>query len=313
MSYVHTPVLLGEALGYLSPSPGQNFIDATLGGGGYSKALLKAVGPTGKVLSIDLDQAAIENFKTNVEKQFQANSVLHHGNFRDIDKIVEKHKFAPPNGVVADIGFSSFQLDQSGRGLSFQKDEPLDMRFDQSEENEDAKFILNNRSINELEKLFRELGEEKFSRQIAKRIVEARTQKPLTKSYELYELIKTALPKPVRHKADDNARRIFQALRIEVNHELENLERFLPKAFDLLAPQGRLVVVSFHSLEDRIVKEYFNSLSKGCVCPPEFPICLCGKNPQAKILTKKPVSASAAELQDNSRAKPAKLRAIEKL
>jgi 16S rRNA (cytosine1402-N4)-methyltransferase len=194
MSYVHTPVLLGEALGYLSPSPGQNFIDATLGGGGYSKALLKAVGPTGKVLSIDLDQAAIENFKTNVEKQFQANSVLHHGNFRDIDKIVEKHKFAPPNGVVADIGFSSFQLDQSGRGLSFQRDESLDMRFDQSEENEDAKFILNNRSINELEKLFRELGEEKFSRQIAKRIVEARTQKLLTKSYELYELIKTALP-----------------------------------------------------------------------------------------------------------------------
>ena len=187
------------------------------------------------------------------------------------------------------------------------------MRFDQSSQQPDAKFILNNYEPKRLEEIFKKYSEDKFSRTIVRKIQESKTKKPIHYTTDLYQIIVDALPKPVKHKADDSARRIFQALRIEVNHELENLETFLPKAFDLLKPGGRMVIVSFHSLEDRIVKQYFNGLSKGCVCPPEFPQCLCGKEPQAKILTKKLVTASQQELEQNPRSKPAKLRAIIKI
>jgi 16S rRNA (cytosine1402-N4)-methyltransferase len=327
-AYHHYPVLLKEVLEYLSPKPGQNFVDATLGGGGYSKEILEKIHPDGKLLSIDLDTEAIENFKyqiSNVKKNQKSENlnpesvIIHHGNFKDIDKIVKHYEFSNISGIVADIGFSSFQLDQSGRGIAFSKNEPLDMRFDQSQET-DAKFILETYTELQLKQIFEEYGEEKFSRQIARKIVESRQQsadsnkrKAIHYTTDLYQIIQEALPKPVKHKAEDSARRIFQALRIEVNKELSNLEEFLPKAFALLNPGGRLAVVSFHSLEDRIVKQYFVGLSKGCVCPPEFPQCLCGKNPQGKILTKKIVTASQTELAENSRSKPAKLRVIEKL
>lgn len=309
MIYEHIPVLLKEVLDFLDPHPGQNFVDATLGGGGYTSAILEKVKPDGKVLAIDLDFDAVENVKgqrLNVKCL-----TLVQGNFAHIDRIISHHKFPPPDGIVADLGLSSYELEH--RGISFQTDQPLDMRFDLSQP-EDAKFILNNYDENRLRKIFEEFGEEKFSRQIARKLIVNRQEAiEIKHTTELYQLIKEALPKPVKYKADDSARRIFQALRIEVNHELENLQEFLPKAFDVLAPGGRLVVVSFHSLEDRIVKQYFAGLTKGCVCPIDFPQCVCGKNPQAKILTKKPVSASQDELKKNSKAKPAKLRAIEKI
>ena len=226
-------------------------------------------------------------------------------------KLLAIINFPRRNGIVADLGLSSYELEH--RGISFQKDQPLDMRFDLSQP-EDAKFILNSYDEKRLVKIFEDYGEEKFSRQIVRKILEKRDKRiEIRKTAELYQIIVDALPKPVKHKADDSARRIFQALRIEVNHELQNLEEFLPKAFDILAPGGRLVVVSFHSLEDRIVKQFFVGLTKGCGCPIDFPQCLCGKNPKGKILTKKPVYASREELNNNPRSRPAKLRAVVKL
>ena len=311
MEYVHIPVLLNEVLEYLGPQPGQNFVDATLGGGGYSRAIINKVGKNGSVLSIDLDNDAIELARISKSKLQISNWDIAQGNFRDIDKILKHHDFPAPDGIVADLGLSSYELEH--RGISFQTDQPLDMRFDQSQPL-DAKYILNNYGQVRLEKIFNEYGEEKFSRQIVRKILESRIKNhELRKTGELYEIIKDALPKPVKHKADDSARRIFQALRIEVNHELSSLEEFLPKAFDLLKTGGRLVVVSFHSLEDRMVKQFFKKLEQGCVCPPEFPQCLCGETPKGKILTKKLVLASEDELAKNPRAKPAKLRVIMKI
>lgn len=310
VDYHHIPVLLHEVLEYLAPKSNQNFIDATLGGGGYSRAILEKI-VEGKLLSIDLDKDALENSKLQIPN-FK-NWLLHQGNFSHIDKIVKHHDFPAPDGIVADLGLSSYELDQAGRGISFKNKEPLDMRFDQHGDTVDAKFILNNYDENRLRQIFEDYGEEKFSRQIVKKIQEARSKGQIHYTAELMQIIEESLPKPVKHKAEDSARRIFQALRIEVNHELDNLQEFLPKAFNLLKPGGRLVVVSFHSLEDRIVKQFFVGLTKGCVCPPDFPQCLCGKLPEGKILTKKLVTASNEELAKNSRAKPAKLRAIIKL
>lgn len=311
MEYIHIPVLLKEVLEYLDPKPGQNFVDATLGGGGYSRAILNHVGANGSVLSIDLDNDAVELAQISKSKLQITNWIISQGNFRDLDKILKHHEFKAPDGIVADLGLSSYELEH--RGISFQTDQPLDMRFDQSQKL-DAKFVLNNYDEQHLRKIFEDYGEEKFSRQIARKIIDFRLKiRGIKHTTDLYEIIKDALPKPVKHKADDSARRIFQALRIEVNHELSSLEEFLPKAFNLLKVRGRLAVVSFHSLEDRIVKQYFNKLSKGCVCPPEFPACICGQSPKGKILTKKPITAAEAELGKNPRAKPAKLRVIEKL
>jgi 16S rRNA (cytosine1402-N4)-methyltransferase len=310
MNYQHTPVLLKEVLEFLDVKSGQSIVDATLGGGGYSRAILEKIGKDGRLLAIDLDKEAIESQKLKIKSQ---NLILHQGNFANVDKAVMHHKFPAPDGIVADLGLSSYELDQAGRGMSFQKEEVLDMRFDQSSP-EDAKFILNNYDENRLTKIFENYGEEKFSGKIAREVIKAKSKKQEVRyTTDLYQIIQDALPKPFKHKTDDSARRIFQALRIEVNHELQNLEEFLPKAFDLLKSGGRMVVVSFHSLEDRIVKQYFAGLTKGCVCPPDFPICQCGKNSKARILTKKPVIASEEEIKANSRSRPAKLRAIMKI
>jgi len=322
MNYNHIPVLLKEVVELLDPKPGEDFADGTLGGGGYTLALQEKIKPHGRVLGIDLDKDAIENFRntTLASKATPPNLggentkiVLHHGNFKNIDKIAEQEKFQGFDGIVVDLGMSSYQLDQAERGISFQKKELLDMRFDQRQK-EDAKFILNTFEEKRLVEIFENYGEEKFSRQIARKIIGLRAKGVEIKyTTDLLEAIEEALPKPVKHKAKDSARRVFQALRIAVNHELSNLEEFLPKSFNLLKPGGRLAVVSFHSLEDRIVKRYFLELTKGCVCPLDFPICQCGKNPQGKLLTKKPISPSETENKNNPRAKSSKLRAIIKI
>ncbi len=315
MVYSHIPVLLKEVIELLALKVGDNAIDATLGGGGYTKAILEIVGPGGKVLAIDLDPAAHENFSpARGKSQIPENLILHHGNFKNIDEITVHNHFFGVQAIVADIGFSSYQLDQSERGISFQNKELLDMRFDQKSTQTDARFMLNVWDAKRLEKIFSEFGEEKYSRAIANKIVDYRINNgEIQYTTELHQIVQDALPKPVRHKADDSARRIFQALRIAVNNELDNLREFLPKAFNILTPSGRLAVVSFHSLEDRIVKQYFQSLSRGCVCPIDFPQCLCGKMPQAKVLTKKPITASEEELAVNPRSRPAKLRVIQKI
>lgn len=314
-AYSHIPVLLQQAIQLLNPQPGQRFVDATLGGGGYTAELLKA---GSSVLATDLDLDAIDNSKAKFAKEIKSKHlILAHSNFSQIDQVVEKHKefygFNAIDGIVADIGLSSYQLDQSKRGITFQKQEPLDMRFDLSSSEPDAKFILNEYSETDLAKIFTDYGEEKESRRIAKAIVRAREEKPLHYTTDLVEVIKTALPKPVQHKWADSARRIFQALRVAVNHELDNLETFLPKALDLVKPGGVIVIVSFHSLEDRMVKQFFQDAAKGCICPKEFPICKCGQEPQVEILTRKVMTATDEEASENSRSIPAKLRAIRKL
>ncbi len=306
--YNHTPVLLQEAINFLQPQANQNFIDGTLGGGGYTRALLEKTQPDGKVLAIDMDTEAIANFGKP-----DGRTILVHGNFAQLSKIVVNHDFTDISGIVVDIGLSSFQLDHSGRGISFQKDEPLDMRFDLSYQGDDARFIVNNFDEERLTKIFREYGEDPLANKLARAIVRARAEKLIHTTGDLIEVIKPALPKPQQHRWSDTARRVFQALRIAVNHELDNLENFLPQALDLLNPGGRLVVVTFHSLEDRIVKQFFVEASRGCICPPDFPICLCGRNPRAKILTKKPIIASETEQSTNSRSMSAKLRVLEKI
>lgn len=314
MSYSHIPVLLDQAISLLDPKPGQRFVDATLGGGGYTSELLKKVGSKGAVLAIDLDTEALANAEQKFAKEIKSkNLVLAHNNFAQLDKILEHKDFYEIDGIVADIGLSSFQLDQSGRGITFQQKEQLDMRFDISSPEPDARFILNEYSEEKLTKIFREYGEDKESKRIAHGIVVARKEKPLHYTTDLVEVIKEALPKPVKHRWADSARRIFQALRIAVNHELLNLETFLPKALDLVKPGGVIAIVSFHSLEDRIVKQYFVEASKGCVCPKEFPVCVCGQTPRVEILTKKLQKASVEELAENSRSNPARLRAIRKI
>lgn len=310
--YTHIPVLLNEVLEYLKPAPNQNFVDATLGGGGYSRALLEATAPSGKVLALDIDQAAIDNAKKTLA-QYGSRLVLDHRNFRDLGDSINHYEFTSIDGIVADIGLSSFQLDNAGRGLSFQSDDYLDMRFDLSSNQSDASFILNNYSEQQLTEIFQDYGEDKHSRGIAAQIVKSRAIEPIKRTTELNLIIQKALPKPVKHLWQDTARRIYQALRITVNHELANLQRFLPQALNLVEPGGRIAVVAFHSLEDRIVKQFFKEASSGCVCPPEFPICKCGITPQLKVLTKKPITASSEELAGNRRAQPAKLRVAQKL
>lgn len=309
--YLHIPVLLPEVLDLLQLIPGQNVIDATLGGGGYTMAILEAVGSSGRVLAIDLDADAIRAFKLRYRTS-HTNPILVHGNCGDIESIAKENSFAPVNAIVADIGLSSYELDEAGRGISFQKDEPLDMRFNTGS-GITASHILATYSEDELAGIFKVFGEERYARAIARNIVQNRAKAPVTRTLDLTHLILASIPSRLRHTAQDSFRRIFQALRIEVNGELKNLEKFLPAAFDLLEPGGVLAVVSFHSLEDRIVKQYFQSLRGSCVCPKDFPVCVCEKTPQAEVLTKKPITAQSVELAANTRAKSAKLRAVKKL
>lgn len=312
--YHHIPVLLSEVLRVLHPQPGQHFVDATLGGGGYTVALLEQSAPDGSVLAFDLDRDALEAFTEKVAgTAIAAHVQLVHGNFSHIAEAAASRSFGPIAGIVADIGLSSYELDQAGRGISFQKDEPLDMRFDQSSTSPTAAFLLAQSTEAELVRIFQEYGEERFGPLIARAVVQHRAQAPVTRTSELVALITQALPGRARHRAIDSVRRIFQALRIAVNSELANLQVFLPAALDILAPGGVLAVVTFHSLEDRIVKQFYKDAATGCVCPPNFPICRCGKSPRAELLTKRPIIAGAAEQQMNRRSLSAKLRALRKI
>lgn len=310
--YSHVPVLLQEVMAVLKPMPGSHIVDATLGGAGYTSELLKVVGLEGKVMSLDADLEAVTNARQKFRKDInQGRLVLVNDNFVNLAKLAEAHKFIP-NGIVADLGLSSFELDQSGRGFSFQKDEVLDMRFGPNLQDKTAAQILELYSEQELVKVFKEYGEEKMSVAIARNIVRRRLNAPLKRTTELVEIIADSIPRRSEVFVRDVCRRIFQALRVEVNNELGFLDSFLDQAVEILAPGGRLVVVTFHSLEDRIVKHKFKDWEISCVCPKGFPICKCGKIPKGKILTKKPVLPSLTETGFNPRSKSAKLRAFEK-
>ncbi len=294
---IHKPVLLKEVIEILNPEPGEFFIDGTFGGGGHATAILEKIGPMGKLLGIDWDERAVQSFK------FQASSpknlILVQGNYADIPEILKKEKKADPsiplrvNGLIVDLGLSSDQLESSGRGFSFQKDEPLDMRFDAKSGRQSAGEIINSFNEKDLADIFWKYGEERSSRRIAKAIVEARRKQRIKTTIELAEIIKKAVLGG-RGKIHP-ATKIFQALRIYVNGELDNLESLLKNLENITAKGGRAGIISFHSLEDRLVKNYFRDLAKS------------GK---AEILTKKPVIPAEEEIKINSRARSAKLRAI---
>lgn len=306
----HRPVLLQEVLNYLSPQDGETIIDATFGAGGHSNEILKRLGPSGKLLAFDINPEVISHPDVGLALDRNRNLTLVHANFSELKPQAEANGIESIDGALFDLGLSSDILDDPKRGFTFQSKGPLDMRFDLRQKMTAADLIRAS-SAQELAKILREYGEEPNASRIAREI--KRSSLGPQNTFSLYEMIETALPKPIKHKAKDAARRVFQAIRIAVNNELENLTSGLNQALELLRPKGRMVVISFHSLEDRIVKQSFNEWARGCVCPPEAPECICGKKPLVKILTKKPVTATESELSENSRARSAKLRAAAKL
>ena len=299
----HKPVLVREILTLLDPREGGVLLDATLGGGGHAAELLEHLGPGGLLIGIDRDPEAIEHASENL-KRFGDRARLIQGNFRDIDSILASAGIAELDGAILDLGVSSHQLDAE-RGFSFQRDEELDMRMDPSEDTPSARDIVNTYREFDLADLIWQYGEERYSRRIARAIVERR---PISRTTELAGIISSVVPAAYRHGEIHPATRTFQAIRIRVNGELEAIEVGVPLVVDKLKIGGRICVISFHSLEDRIIKRLFRRLAGKCECPPKLPECRCGAKQVVKILTARPVMAGAEETQDNPRSRSAKLR-----
>ncbi|HOK35310.1 MAG TPA: 16S rRNA (cytosine(1402)-N(4))-methyltransferase RsmH [Candidatus Pacearchaeota archaeon] len=295
---VHIPVLVDEVIQYLNPKPNDNFIDATIDGGGHAIKILEKTEPKGKILGIDLDKKLLENLKFKIQNlKLDDRLILVNDSFKNLKEITEKYNFKNIAGILFDLGMSSWHLEESKRGFSFQRNETLDMRFNSSQELT-AREVVNKWPEYKIEEVLREYGEERYSKRIAKTIVSERRKKPILTTFDLIEIIKKAVPKNYDRGRIHPATRTFQALRIATNQELENLKIALPQALEILENGGRIVVISFHSLEDRIVKNFFREKAKE------------GK---LKILTKKPIRASEKEVQKNPRSRSAKLRAAIKL
>ena len=311
---IHIPVMLEEVLENLQVKKGDWCIDGTLGAMGYTSELLKEVGKEGKVLSLDLDEKAIaEASKVKAEKSLD-NLIIEHSNFKNIKEVVAKHfslqqKF---NCIVVDLGLSSDQLHDRDRSFSFQSDAPLDMAFSETELN-DTQEIVNSYSQRELERIIKDYGQERFAKSISNNIVKERKGKAMKSGKDLQNLIAKTVPKRFWPKNVNVATKTFQALRIATNEELQNLEEFLPPAIELLKPQGRLAVLSFHSLEDRIIKHYFKQEAKDCICPPQAPICVCGHKAKIQIIQPKGITPNKEELKRNPKARSARLRVVQKI
>ncbi len=311
MNFRHSPVLLNETIQYLKPERGGIFVDGTIGGGGHSEAILSLLPSGGFLYGIDRDQDALEASENRLSR-FGDTLHLIHGNFFDMKRLLTDVNVSSVNGILLDLGVSSFQLDNLDRGFSYQHDAPLDMRMDRTS-GMTARDVVNRYSFEQLCRIFRDYGEERYADRIADRIIRARAAKPIETTGELSSMICAAMPKSSRREAQHPAKRCFQAIRIEVNGELNGLENAVKDAHDLLASGGRLVTITFHSLEDRIIKRCFKMFENPCTCPPKAPVCVCGRKPTARILTNKPVTCSLQEQLVNPRASCAKLRAIEKL
>lgn len=309
MNEKHVPVLSQEVIASLNPSGGQNYIDATLGFGGHSELILERIAPDGRLLGIDQDEAALEYAQKRLAP-FGTNFVAKQGNFSEIAELATD--FPVSGGILADIGVSSVQLDEAERGFSFSKSGPLDMRMNR-QQTLTAHEIVNTWEETKIAKVIREYGEERFASRIAKAIVAARTVSPIETTTKLAEIVSAAIPRKFWPKGINPATRTFQGLRIAVNDELGVLERFLPKATDLLLPGAKLAVITFHSLEDRVVKDFMKERVNPCTCPPEFPKCICGKVADVELITKKPITATEEEISVNPRARSAKLRIIQKI
>ena len=312
MTFRHVSAMLQEAVACLSCRPGGTYIDGTLGGAGHAQAICQQIMPDGLLVGVDQDADAVAHAR-RVLGPFAGNIRLFHGNFVHIPDYLTRLHIESVDGILLDIGLSQYQLEMSGRGFSFNKDEPLDMRMDVRTETS-AADLVNQLDEKELMRIFRSYGEERWSKRIARAIVRERGLEGIRTSRQLAELIVSAVP---RHAAARQrihpATRIFQALRIAVNQELDRLSTFLESAADLLAPRGRLCILSFHSLEDRIVKHKFRALAKGCDCPPDLPICGCGKKPQVRLVTHKVLRPTQEEIDRNPMARSTRMRAVEKI
>ena len=307
--FSHIPVLLEPTVEILSVKPNGIYVDGTLGGAGHSKEILKKA-KIKQLIGIDQDEEALAAAKKNLEKFDNVTYV--HDNFKNIDDILDELDLQEVDGILVDIGVSSYQIDAAERGFSFRFDAKLDMRMDKSK-TFSAYNVVNEYSEEELTRVIREYGEEKFAKSIARHILKHREVGDISTTKELEEIILKSVPRYRGQDGKSNVQRTFQAIRIEVNNELNVLKEFIDKAVSKLKKGGRLAVISFHSLEDRIVKQKFKELATGCICPPDFPICVCGHKAVVKLITKHPVEATEEELKRNPRSAPAKLRVIEKL
>jgi len=303
--------MAAEVLQYLSPRAGGVYVDGTLGGGGHSELILEACGPDGLVYGIDRDPSALAAAGARLER-FGTRFRPLRGSFGDLEALLAGQGVAAIDGLVLDLGVSSPQLDRAERGFSFRADGPLDMRMDPSQ-GESAAELVNSLSERELERAIKEYGEERWARKIAQRIVTDRQERPFETTLQLAELVERTIPRRFQEDRIHPATRTFQGLRILVNNELEQVEQGLQAAIGLLRPGGRLVVISFHSLEDRIVKQRLRDAASGCRCPRQLPQCVCGQHPLVRVLTSRPVMAGVVELAENPRSRSAKLRAAERL
>lgn len=304
--FKHIPVLFNETIDALNVRPDGTYVDCTAGGGGHCAAVAEKL-TTGRIIAIDQDPEAIENLNERFKDNGRVTVV--HDNFVNIEAILGKLSIDGVDGIMADLGVSSHQLDTDERGFSFHKDAPLDMRM--SMEGMSAAELVNTASQQELQRIIYTYGEEKFAPSIARNIVKAREIKPIETTFELVDIIKNSMP--MKAKRDSHpARKTFQALRIEVNGELEKLDKALDSMFEVLNPSGRIAIITFHSLEDRMVKKKFNKFCEGCVCPPEFPVCVCGRKPRGRLPFKSK-APTENEVGENFRAHSARLRAIEKI
>ena len=306
MEFNHKSVLLEETVEALDVKPDGIYVDGTAGGAGHSSEIAKKLN-SGLLIAIDQDPDAI---KVATERLGGYSAKVVKSNFREMDKVLNNLEIGSVDGILLDLGVSSFQLDTAERGFSYHKEAPLDMRMSKS--GITAEEIVNNFSVQELCDIFQRFGEEKFSYKIATKIVSERENKKISTTTELAEIIASAVPYKARRDGHP-ARKCFQAIRIAVNGELDALAEALDKCFDLLKVEGRLAIITFHSLEDRMVKQKFKEYCTGCTCPPDFPVCVCGKTPRGKLLTRKAIEPSQNELNDNPRSRSAKLRVIIKI
>ncbi len=306
MEFLHLPVLLDECIEGLAIKPSGIYVDGTAGGGGHSVEIAGRL-DTGFLIAIDRDPDAV---KAAGERLYGYNARVVESNYSEVKRVVAELGYDRIDGMLLDLGVSSWQLDNRERGFSYHDDAPLDMRM--SREGVSARDIVNGYSYEDLSRILFEYGEEKYAKSIASNIVKLRESEPIESTAELAEIIKMSVPQKARREKNP-CRKTFQAIRIEVNNELGSLSEGLDSAFDLLKTGGRLAVITFHSLEDRLVKQRFASFCQGCTCPPEFPVCVCGKKPRGKLINKKPIEPSEEEQRINPRSRSAKLRIIEKI
>ena len=311
VTFRHISVLPDEVLAYLAPKAGGTYVDGTLGGGGHAGLVLEATAPDGRLFGFDRDSAALSAAGSRLAR-FGDRAHLLQRNFADAAQVLAELGITEIDGVVLDLGVSSHQLDSAERGFSFQQDAPLDMRMGR-DSGPTAADLVNSLDEEDLARIIRDYGEERWAKKIAANIIRERQAAPLTRTLQLAELVKRTIPRALQEERIHPATRTFQGLRIAVNDELGSLEKGLDAAVGLLKPGGRIVVISFHSLEDRIVKNRFRSYAQGCRCPKEMPVCVCSHQPELRVLTGKPVVAGEAEVMNNPRARSAKLRAAEKL